>query len=113
MGYDEEGNTFSSLDGLRFDWEILDGHQNIREIPFKDSAHMRTHGHSHVGLEGGVEEGDDFIMKAIKEGTTKLTVRLLAQGYEHIKSADITLTIVDPFVIVPNDPSYESAIEEF
>ena len=52
-------------------------------------------------------------MKALKEGTSKLTVRLLARGYEHIKSADITLTIVDPFVIVPNDPVYESAIEEY
>ena len=112
LGYDEEGNTFSSLDGLRFDWEILNGHKNIREIPFKDTAHMGlTHGHS--GERVGVEEGDDFIMKAIQEGTSKLTVRLLATGYEHIKSAEITLTIVDPFVIVPNDPSYENSIQEY
>ena len=30
--YDDEGNVFSTLDGFRFNWDVLSGPENIRRI---------------------------------------------------------------------------------
>ncbi len=36
MGYDEEGNAFTTLEGLKFQWSINKDHQKILEfITFK------------------------------------------------------------------------------
>lgn len=104
--YDAEGNVFSSVDGLRFDWEVKAGHDNIRQLPFKDLLHAKAHGHTHVDETAG-EEGDDFLIKAVEAGKADVTVRILARGYEHINQANMTLTIVDPFVIVATDDFFE------
>ena len=82
------------------------GHSNIRVLQFKDSLHVKTHGHAHLDEKSG-DEGDDFVIKAIQDGTAELAVRILASGYEHIARASIGLTIVDPFVIVAADPFFE------
>ena len=66
--FDSEGNVFSSLDGFRFDWDVISGSQNIRRIPMKDS-HMKAHGHSHIDV---AEQSDDFVLKAIEPGYTTL-----------------------------------------
>ena len=47
--YDKDGNVFSTLDGFRFDWDVVSGSENIRRIPMKDS-HMSAHGHSHLDV---------------------------------------------------------------
>lgn len=67
----------------------------------KDS-HMNAHGHSHLDV---AEQSDDYVLKAIEAGYTTLKVKILEQGYEHVKEATINLTIVDPFIIMPQDDS--------
>ena len=51
--------------------------------------------------------GDDFLIKAVDVGRADVAVRILARGYEHINQANMTLTIVDPFVIVAADDFFE------
>ena len=104
--YDAEGNVFSSLDGLRFDWRVMSGHSNIRELPFKDVMHGKLHGHTHIDEKAG-EEGDDFLINAVEVGKASISVRILARGYEHIKQANMSLIIVDPFVIAVADEYFE------
>jgi hypothetical protein len=101
--YDKEGNVFSSLDGFRFDWDVVSGAQNVRRIPMKDS-HMTAHGHSHLEEQSWVQS-DDFVLKAIEPGYTTLKVKILEDGYENVKAASINLTIVDPFIVMPKDES--------
>ena len=100
--YDDEGNIFSSLSGLRFDWELIAGAKNVRRIPLKDSAHMSTPSHSRTA-ELDWTRGDDYILRALEVGFTELEVKILEPGYEHVKPAAIKLTIVDPFVILRAD----------
>jgi hypothetical protein len=99
--FDKEGNVFSTLDGFRFDWDVVSGAHNIRRIPIKDS-HMKAHGHSH--LESWVQS-DDFVLKAIEPGYTTLRVKILEDGYEQVPPASINITIVEPFIIQPKDES--------
>lgn len=68
--------------------------------------HAKAHGRAHLDAESG-DEGDDFVIKALEAGTAELAVRILAQGYEQIPQASISLTIVDPFVIVAADQYFE------
>ena len=99
--YDDEGNVFSSLDGLHFDWEVTAGAQKIRRIALKDSAQMKAHGRSHLGESDWWHGGGDFVLRALEVGVTQLSVKILEPGYEHVKPAAISLTIVEPFDILP------------
>ena len=42
----------------------------------------------------------DYFLKAQENGVTALEVRMLEKGYEKLRAAKITLTIVDPFIIL-------------
>jgi hypothetical protein len=44
-GYDDEGNAFNSFEGFKFDWSILDGHENIMRITPKDAGIKKQHTH--------------------------------------------------------------------
>ena len=35
--YDKDGNSFSSLKGLKFDWQVITGGGKIRRLPFEEA----------------------------------------------------------------------------
>jgi hypothetical protein len=37
MGYDDEGNTFSSLEGLEFEWKVIKGSELITVTHVEDA----------------------------------------------------------------------------
>lgn len=100
--YDEEGNQFSSLEGFRFDWAILSGHENVMRVTPEAAGHSKTHGHSHgrnvwktaAHVHLGSENNDDYFCKGINTGFVDLQARILEEGYEHVLPAIIHLTIV-------------------
>lgn len=52
------------------------------------------------------------MLKALKPGYADISVKIIENGYENIKSASIKLTFVDPFIVKPADKSLESEDEE-
>jgi nuclear pore complex protein Nup210 len=96
--YDDEGNQFSSLEGFKFDWAILDGHDNVMRISPKEAGHTKTHTHPY---DVAWLNDDDFFLKARQSGHTQLKVAINEPGYEKVRPAFINLTIVEPFVIAP------------
>lgn len=38
VGYDDEGNNFSSMDGFSFDWRITDGADVIKKFAALDTG---------------------------------------------------------------------------
>ena len=42
-GYDDEGNIFSSLEGLAFDWEITKGSDVVKRLAMPDTGSRTTH----------------------------------------------------------------------
>lgn len=87
VGICPEGNRMSTMNGLRFDWQVETGHGNVRML--KDEHHLQAHGYT----------SDDLVIKTLRTGVTSLSVRILEPGYEDVAPASIKLTIVDPFVI--------------
>ena len=45
-------------------------------------------------------------MHGIKEGKATVTVKLLEPGYEDINMASVVVTVVNPIVILPQEPVY-------
>lgn len=102
--YDDEGSIFNSLEGFKFDWVILAGHDNIRRITPKDAGLTKMH------KEVNAMNDDDFYMKALLPGFTNIKVKILEPGYEKVSAATIKLTIVEPIVIQPKDDSLRKEI---
>ena len=48
----------------------------------------------------------------MKPGYADISVKIIENGYENIKSATIKLTFVDPFIVKPADNSLESDDED-
>ena len=100
--YDDEGNQFSSLEGFKFEWTVLGGHENVIRISPEAAQHTKTHAHAY---ETWLHD-DDFFLKARQKGHTQLQVEIKEPSYEQVKAATINLTIVEPFVIKPEQEEY-------
>jgi len=102
--YDDEGNAFSSLEGFKFEWTVVHGHDNIMRIGPKDAGHTKTHTHQN---QVNVLDSDDFFLKALNSGFTGIKVTINETSYtDSIKPAFINLTIVEPFEIRPESDDY-------
>jgi len=102
--YDDQGNVFSSLQGLRFNWEVQAGQQFLRRVNPRDSQHNFKD--LSLQEEKAWTLSDQFFFKALSKGYASLSVQILERGYEHVPTAALSnLTIVDPFVIQPATPA--------
>ena len=68
-GFDDEGNIFSSLEGLEFDWTITKGNDVIRKMTNPDTGSRTTH------------ETDVFFLKGVQAGLAEISVEILEPGY--------------------------------
>ena len=56
---------------------------------------------------------DVFFVRGIKEGHARVSVKLLEPGYEDVNVATIDLTVVNPIVLLPEEPVYILPTSEF
>lgn len=101
MGYDDEDNIFSSMDGFQFDWSITEGNDIIKKFSAPDTGSRNLH------------HTDYFFIRSMKAGFATVAVKLEEPGYEGIKLVTKKLTVVDPFIILPSEPVYILPTSEF
>lgn len=101
VGYDDEENSFSSMDGFSFDWKITDGTDIIKKFAALDTGTQHLH------------RTDYFFIRSLKAGFTTVAVKLEEPGYENVKDVSKRLTVVDPFIILPAEPVYILPTSEF
>lgn len=51
-------------------------------------------------------------MKALENGMTTIKVEILEKGYEQVAPATVTLTIIDPFLILPAQPEEDQVPDD-
>ena len=100
-GYDDEDNSFSSMDGFSFDWKITDGTDIIKKFAALDTGTRHLH------------HTDFFFLRSLKAGFATVSVKLEEPGYESVKDVSKRLTVVDPFIILPAEPVYILPTSEF
>ncbi|XP_053337877.1 nuclear pore membrane glycoprotein 210 [Clarias gariepinus] len=105
---DSEGNTFSTLAGLLFDWSLVkgtetvvfpDSHSSLRVLKFSESTYKPPTYISEMERVG--KQGDIILVSGIKTGHAKLKAKLLEPLYTHVGAAEVRLLILDNVMLNP------------
>ncbi|XP_018577251.1 nuclear pore membrane glycoprotein 210 [Anoplophora glabripennis] len=105
QAYDDQGNEFSSLEGIEFEWNIVPLSPNkdvvLRYITFRDSPYETPPAISALENEG--KKGYSILLEGVKSGAAKVTVRLPWPEYKHIEANEVQLMVVANLLITPPD----------
>ncbi len=80
VGYDEEGNIFSSLTGFRFDWNVESGNENVKIVSWREAA--RTSSELSKDFEFNKLQSEVLFLKGINQGTAKVSAKITEVGYD-------------------------------
>ncbi|NXW83436.1 PO210 protein, partial [Alopecoenas beccarii] len=105
---DSEGNTFSTLAGLVFDWTIVqdteadgfsDSHNALRILKFLESTYIPP---SYISeMEKVAKQGDTILVSGMKTGNSKLKARIQENVYKHVPPAEVRLVILENILLNP------------
>ena len=51
-------------------------------------------------------QSDVLFLKGVNQGTSVVTAKIMEPGYENIEQTIVTLTVTEPFVVVPQNTVY-------
>ncbi|NWS42125.1 PO210 protein, partial [Probosciger aterrimus] len=105
---DSEGNTFSTLAGLAFNWTIvkdteadgfLDSHNALRILKFFESTYIPP---SYISeMEKVAKQGDTILVSGMKTGSSKIEARIEENIYTHVQPAEVRLLILENILLNP------------
>ncbi|KAB0356083.1 hypothetical protein FD754_000239 [Muntiacus muntjak] len=105
---DSEGNTFSTLAGLVFDWTIVkdteadgysDTHNALRILTFLESTYIPP---SYISeMEKAAKQGDTVLVSGLKTGSSKLKARIQEAVYKNVHPAEVRLLILENILLNP------------
>ncbi|XP_062356735.1 nuclear pore membrane glycoprotein 210 [Cinclus cinclus] len=106
--FDSEGNTFSTLAGLVFDWTVVrdpeadgfsDSHSALRILKFLESTYIPP---SYIlEMEKVAKQGDTILVSGMKTGSSKLKARLQESIYKDVHPAEVRLLILENIILNP------------
>ncbi|XP_066469901.1 nuclear pore membrane glycoprotein 210 [Tiliqua scincoides] len=110
---DSEGNTFSTLAGLAFEWTIMkdpeadgfsDSHNALRFLKFSESAYIPL---SYIlEMEKVAKQGDIVLVSGMKTGSSKLKARIQEAVYKNVPAAEVRLFILENILLNPASDIY-------
>ncbi|GFS06125.1 nuclear pore membrane glycoprotein 210-like [Elysia marginata] len=110
-GFDSEGNIFSNLEGLSFEWnlisdnetghDVVDAHNILRIKRFSDS-HYTTPAHIAPLEEKGLQ-GDRLLVEGVRTGSAKVSTRLRDPVYKNVKPYDVRIMVIANLMLSPPD----------
>ncbi|XP_001601346.4 nuclear pore membrane glycoprotein 210 [Nasonia vitripennis] len=110
--YDEQGNEFTTLAGIEFNWEIgnIDkkGLQTsnlpnnvMRFMTFQESPYETPHSVEMLDAVG--KTGNIVLLEGVKTGTAKVSVKIMYPEYRHVPPVEVELIVVANLIIIPSD----------
>ncbi|XP_075689920.1 nuclear pore membrane glycoprotein 210 [Rhinoderma darwinii] len=110
---DSEGNTFSSLAGIVFEWTVVkdadvngysDSHNTLRFVKFFESTYVSP---AYISdMEKFAKQGDTILVTGLKTGSLKLQARMLESVYENVNPADVRVLILENILLNPASDVY-------
>ncbi|KAL5109652.1 hypothetical protein TcWFU_000165 [Taenia crassiceps] len=100
IGYDEFGNTFSSLDGIPFEWKIDTGHEDLKTtgdgvLRFLTWTESEYTTRSRIGLlEAEGMQGNMQLVSGLRTGSAVVSATLRESAYSHVQSAKVRLLVM-------------------
>ncbi|XP_069500079.1 nuclear pore membrane glycoprotein 210 [Ambystoma mexicanum] len=105
---DSEGNTFSTLAGLVFDWTVVkdtesegfsDTHNTLRILKFLESTYTPP---SYITeMEKVAKQGDTVLVSGMKTGSSKLKAKIQEVVYKNVSPAEVRLLILENILLNP------------
>ena len=106
LAHDERGNIFSSLEGWKFNWKILNGHNNAQLIKLTDHGKVEI-GDKREKIEREGSTSDIILIKGFQTGKILVGIEILEDELKNTVISDKReLYIVEPFKIVPDNELY-------
>nr|XP_054758778.1 nuclear pore membrane glycoprotein 210-like isoform X1 [Lytechinus pictus] len=110
---DDEGNTFSSLEGLEFEWTLLSDYEadnavdaksilrivQFKDLPYDPPAHITT-------MEAGGKQGDRILIEGLRAGSAKVGVKIKSAGFKDVKQSVVRLIVIDHLTLNPSQDIY-------
>lgn len=97
--FDAEDNVFSSLEGLRFEWEI-ERPKYLGLASFNNDIYRPSHTRRAIHQNG--EQSDEILLKGLESGRSIVRARLKEPGYKHVEIAKVELDVAEPIVAAPS-----------
>uniref|UniRef100_A0AAY5KHY8 BIG2 domain-containing protein n=1 Tax=Esox lucius TaxID=8010 RepID=A0AAY5KHY8_ESOLU len=110
---DSEGNTFSTLASLVFDWTIVkdadmdgfpDSYSSLRVLKFSESTYTPPGYISE--MEGVGKQGDIILVSGLKTGHAKLKAKIQESLYKDVGAAEVKLLILENILLSPAHDVY-------
>ena len=98
IGYDEEGNSFTTLEGLKFEWSAV-GEGKADFVNFKNSR-FRSSLARHK-LEKMNYQSDIVILKGMRTGLVTLSVELVDRSYTNRITTQVDIFVIEHFEVLP------------
>ncbi|XP_071512100.1 nuclear pore membrane glycoprotein 210-like [Diadema antillarum] len=110
---DDEGNTFSSLEGLEFEWTLLSDYEadnavdaksilrivQFKDLPYDPPAYINV-------MESRGKQGDRILIEGLRAGSAKVGVRLKSAGFKDVKQSVVRLIVIDHLTLNPAQDIY-------
>ncbi|XP_075763430.1 nuclear pore membrane glycoprotein 210-like isoform X2 [Pelodiscus sinensis] len=109
---DIEGNTFSSLSGMRFEWSIakdddmegLELSSKIRILKYSEAEYSPPD--YIVEMETAEKQGDRILVSGIKTGAAVIKVRIQEPTYKKVAAALVRLLVLENIFLIPSYDIY-------
>ncbi|CAB1437025.1 unnamed protein product [Pleuronectes platessa] len=110
---DSEGNTFSTLAGLVFDWTLVkdvdvngfsDSYNSLRVLKFSESTYKPPGYISEMERVG--KQGDIILVSGMKTGHAKLKAKIQEPLYKDVGAAEVRLLILENILLSPAHDVY-------
>lgn len=110
---DSEGNTFSTLAGLVFDWTLVkdvevngftDSYNALRVLKFSESTYTPPVYISEMERVG--KQGDIILVSGLKTGHAKLKAKIQESLYKDVGAAEVRLLILENILLSPAHDVY-------
>ncbi|XP_068603355.1 nuclear pore membrane glycoprotein 210 [Brachionichthys hirsutus] len=110
---DSEGNTFSTLSGLVFDWTLVkdvdvngfsDSYNSLRVLKFSESTYTPP-GYIYE-MERIGKQGDIILVSGLKTGHSKLKAQIQEPLYKNVDAAEVRLLILENIMLSPAHDVY-------
>ena len=102
-GYDDQGNEFSTLEGIVFTWTVEASSKkgdNVKFIKFRDSTYALEP--TLMELEAKGSQGSKVLLEGVRTGSSKVSVRLASKSYADVPPAEVTVMVVANLFLVPH-----------
>ncbi|XP_015668822.1 nuclear pore membrane glycoprotein 210-like [Protobothrops mucrosquamatus] len=105
---DAEGNTFSSLEGLEFEWSVakdddmenLELSKKIRILKYSEAEYSPPD--YIVQMEKEEKQGDRILVSGIRTGAAVIKVRIQEPVYKKVAAALVRLLVLENIFLIPS-----------